>query len=1055
MKKRNLIKLLPALAALLIGGCTEEDPLLPRTPAGDEATITAGIPGLQAPSTRSIAGGGGEASLASVDILVFKPAAGGAHELVQHVRGNSILPTGGADYQVQFKAKLQTNADASTVVLVANVPDVAARIGSSTDKRAVLSLLSYASSNPGGTAAGWKWKAGASDYTPIPMYGEYAIASGGVKAGMKIEGVQLCRMLARIDIENQAQGFTLSDVYLVNYNTAGYVAPAWDTSTGDILRSGEEGYPYDTNAAPRIPPSPGARTGEGNALRYTYTSGGLRGEIYTYEAAAAGGTEGAPEHAAAPCLIVSGAYDGNLYYYRVDFTAGTDAAGKKPGEAGFNPATVQYMPLYRNHCYDFTISQVSGPGYSTFAAALASPGLMNNLKTDLLVVDERNIRDIVYNGRYYLGTGGEVIFGPFAPEDIRVACTTNHPEGWQIDAGKGTSGIEYTAGGAGWLQASKEGAETDMKSNLKLKALTANGGGAMREAWVHLKAGTLAHKVKVTQDYATVRVTPDVLLLPASALTTATNNAYTVKVACTDSRGNEVPDQPWTLTSAAPQWLTLSLTQGGPGTAGAGGTGSRTVYVFAPANTSTTEARSAALYKDGDPSDVAVNVTQAYTLTGGGTPVPGNTYVGAFWRADQTGERLIRITTPDGLHGAWSAYVSEYGDDFAPGEIVFSGAPSSDPGIYTGNAVDMIANDAAYQVSGNDRTVAGTTAAGGDIFFRIGLKGKWSDNPAYDDEIRPARYAVVMISYNNHQKYQKLFLRQGHEADYLMRPQDNNAAGNLHSLSGGTPAKPRPEACKFTPYNLTHPDLKDGTNTGGTMVTDHPAIPPRISIPEGAHEDYFTAYPSQAGAFFQWANANQPRRAYHPANPTGIITNWQNNYPNNFWNSLRAIHETCPPGYRRPNDGTITQNSNATVAFSEMRQSLWLNPQGGRVGNADNSVWGYYADGFFDRREISDSDTGHAGTAVATGTANVAYTGRLFFNPTTNASLFIPASGYRNYTTGQPLSGQLREAGEDGSYWTSSVGPQYGWLLNVRLTDFAGQIISSRIYGFTVRCVRE
>lgn len=45
-----------------------------------------------------------------------------------------------------------------------------------------------------------------------------------------ITGINMKRMLARIDIRNSASNFTVEEVYLANYNTIGYIAPAWDAN---------------------------------------------------------------------------------------------------------------------------------------------------------------------------------------------------------------------------------------------------------------------------------------------------------------------------------------------------------------------------------------------------------------------------------------------------------------------------------------------------------------------------------------------------------------------------------------------------------------------------------------------------------------------------------------------------------------------------------------------------------------------------------------------------------------------------------------------------------
>lgn len=482
-------------------------------------------------------------------------------------------------------------------------------------------------------------------------------------------------------------------------------------------------------------------------------------------------------------------------------------------------------------------------------------------------------------------------------------------------------------------------------------------------------------------------------------------------------------------------WLTIN------NTVGADGDLSRSVTLQAASSSNPQPRLARVLVTAGNLTKV-VHVEQIPGIPDGFTNTTitlGRTYVGAFWRADQTGERLIRIPiTAAGSEGEWTAQVYQYGD-FAPGDIVLSTTNSNDPDIYTDNAADMSTNDAKYSVSGNATYVKGTVSVGGDIFFRIGLRSKWSTNPAYNASTKPARYAVVVISCNNNTKYQPIYLRQGHEPDYVMRPGDTDG-------SGAAIADNRSYARKFSPYNLS----AEGYRVGASSAT-FIQLNPRGGV--------FTNYPSQAGAFFQWANATTIRYAYNPISPTGAINGWQNNYPNTYWSTLGITYETCPPNYRRPADGTISAaNPSGAVASSEMRQSLWLNPQASAgVTNLDNSVWGYYADGFFDRRQIVTPGGGNpiAASAVAANTVSVAYIGRLFFNsdaasPSYNASLFIPAVGSRSN-----FDGGLNFAGSLGYYWTSSASSTtMGWciLLNV---NYAYPGVYSRSGGCPVRCIAE
>ena len=117
------------------------------------------------------------------------------------------------------------------------------------------------------------------------MYGEMAME--GVVPGYLVS-VSLTRMLARVDVENKVSGevFQLEEIFLVNYNTSGYIAPKWDETTGVLVPD-----PYTANKNPMIPVPSGKQPGtEEAAMKYGYkqaanTPGALMaGKIYTYEA---------------------------------------------------------------------------------------------------------------------------------------------------------------------------------------------------------------------------------------------------------------------------------------------------------------------------------------------------------------------------------------------------------------------------------------------------------------------------------------------------------------------------------------------------------------------------------------------------------------------------------------------------------------------------------------------------------------------------------------------------------------------------------------------------
>ena len=131
-----------------------------------------------------------------------------------------------------------------------------------------------------------------------------------------------------------------------------------------------------------------------------------------------------------------------------------------------------------------------------------------------------------------------------------------------------------------------------------------------------------------------------------------------------------------------------------------------------------------------------------------------------------------------------------------------------------------------------------------------------------------------------------------------------------------------------------------------------------------------------------------------------------------------------------------------------MRQSLWLTPVFGTAVDSDNSVWGYYADGFFDRRKIVNGagSSSNSKSSVESSTNEVAYVCRLFFNKATNSSLVFPSSGYRT-----AITGKLTNAGVNGYYWSSSVSSILkGWSLSVS-SNTANQDSYFRGRSFAIR----
>jgi len=466
---------------------------------------------------------------------------------------------------------------------------------------------------------------------------------------------------------------------------------------------------------------------------------------------------------------------------------------------------------------------------------------------------------------------------------------------------------------------------------------------------------------------------------------------------------------------------------------------------------------------------------------GGVTPANALSYVGAFWRAAETGERVIKFNMARNAanRGTWSASVVWLDSRWGPDDgVVLSAGASADPNIYQANP----GNAEDYQVRGENLIVKGEATATNDtVIFRIGLKTKYIGDS-------PARYAVVLFAYANETKFQKIYLRQGEGADYLMTNDDPVTPSQ--TLNGNLAQ--RTSCQRFSPYNLTADALDQA------VISQADA-----AVGAAGNKSRFTDYPTKAGAFFQWANTytDDPstmgiRWAINPNTgwtdnpisttqwtPAGISWSWSNPSLSTYWNNptnptLSSNQETCPPGYRRPTDGSTTVDQpGGDISNSEFRQSLFKNPRTGAnsYNPANNALWGYYADGYFDRRPLTSYGASPSitqkETTVSPNSSEIAHVGVLFFNPTVdgnhyNASIFLPAVGWRYYNTGGAPYGYLHLPGTRGFYWSSSANYNFqdpptscGWAMGfVNSNNNSYQLGSWRVEspaGAAIRCVKE
>ena len=117
------------------------------------------------------------------------------------------------------------------------------------------------------------------------------------------------------------------------------------------------------------------------------------------------------------------------------------------------------------------------------------------------------------------------------------------------------------------------------------------------------------------------------------------------------------------------------------------GTGTKTLYIWKPTvNSSTTVEVIGTISNVIDPTGVSIKVIQLpdYAMATVRDNYMSSEYVGAFWKASQRGERIIRIPVTNAMRaGEWDASVYWLGAGWNTGDIVFSTDDSADSTLLT------------------------------------------------------------------------------------------------------------------------------------------------------------------------------------------------------------------------------------------------------------------------------------------------------------------------------------------------------------------------------------
>ncbi|MDR0973989.1 MAG: FimB/Mfa2 family fimbrial subunit [Prevotellaceae bacterium] len=863
--------------------------------------------------------------------------------------------------------------------------------------------------------------------------------------------------------------FTLTDVYLYNQSLSGWVVPKMaDWPTDNIATAPYFGGNATTKKADYV-------TEKNDPIHYAGTSDNVTANsvlrsIYTFEALA-GSTAGRDTNV---CLVVGGYY-GNQQttksYYRIDFrqlNAQNEAV---------------YLSLLRNHNYRVRIGSVTGEGYPEPDPAFH--GATANMQVNILDWADGAQHDVIFDGVNFLSVNqAEFSLAKTASAATALEIKTDVQTGWTAIVYDDEAGTSQTT--STWLTLSTptmttpndtvSGAATGDQDAAGVNVILnvpENDTGTNRTAYVVVTAGRLRYHVSVTQQSEApyLRVTRDGPNWLNDTIRIESNIAWraTCKIP-TNSRGYSTYERGnFTHITAAGDTVSFikpgdSITIHDPNSFPSDykipiykdstftGSGDmeipyyfyrqpigRVELTFTNQNDAP-EVTPVVITLHGLPNDL-YNANIVYDSFAG----IGGTYVGAFWKATQTGERLIQLPSGLGNGKDFAVQVYKYGGyqydgqyynidenpEFQEGDILFDIEHPSFEVFPPAEGSDA----ETYQLTQTGHTelmgkMIWDPNNNGNYYFRIGLKNKWSEDARYDADTNPARYAVVALSIGDATtatwQTTHIYIRQGHEPDYLYQPTEP-AVLNWSTL--------RSSAVRWSPYNLTSKE---------TPVFNDPNSP-LIVYGMKARGGDFVDYPSQVGAFSCWAfdaagfvdynNGGAPRftvgteydsmafvfktgyTGYTGFGSSGSFNAWVASgdydhyggpYPYDtalasptYWDNLKDRFETCPEGYRRWTHESTSQSLPPNSSGTDLDQFDLNPPPGDIIQSLGHSLYkfGNYADGYFDRHRANEvwgntSVGSQWGSTKSTGPDQpMAAQGLLLCNSRTNHSLFFPAGG--------------------------------------------------------------
>lgn len=1014
-----------AIALLICTGltsCTEE-------PLGDYNNSTQGkgvkvsftltVPDPQKVETRAAV----DDALNSVFLLVFDTE----DKYLEYAQANENSET-----KYNFIASLTERSTPCNIYIIANAPVIMSQVAptwvaGTTMFDDVKSDLLKAKLVPSGKNY---IPADQVPYIP-PMISETPASVDKIEKSVTMDLISMVRVMAKVTVtvNESLNNVAVFGAALCNAPISGYIFPGMSL-TGS-----------DTGVADYYGESSGVYS-----LEYMTRTGSVSNPLYCYESVASNGT----------FVIVKASYNTIDGYYRINLKDGNG-----------NP-----LALLRNHWYKVNINKVHTPGYRTAAEARANTALNDMPGSDVVIdVSDSYSHDIVSNGSQYLGVSNSnlIVYNSGALSNVlatRISYTVPSGNSWITGTIKAEGSGLSLAEANNNLTAS-DIAGRDIKVNMtkdftsgKLTFLIGN----LCKTVEIKKYGTLSpgeppifFEGYVTASKGTIQSNPsgdgDNYQPPGAGWARiASSDSY-------DPSTGGIPSDVQHVTSQKDTYLYFYENLGYSLSGNAFKTRNGEVFLAK----SNEQGRAKVLFWQ-EGLDLYTNPVEIVPFT----------YVGTFHRSSETGERIIRIPVksdyfPQGTLWRATVIVGQEWIRLSKNRSLDNGTglnpygTGDNPNWYTSNSIEAgcdqflnkkagvdpytgnpVPSDWATSISGFPLTPAQVGGGSyGCVYFRVSLTSTIASTEN--------RYGVIAITHNKGTHL--IYVRQGENPDFLMKQDDRIEKGDYIN---GT----RPLAAKFSPYNLAAP-------YGASSIS-------------GANNFYAPSdwnytevlYPSQGGYYFF------PTSKISVSQKANVSYSTNTSMSNEIY--LTNSNEPCPPGYRRPVDGSSTQwgVSSPLVSNSEIRQSFWLYPRNGSptltASTRDNIKKGYYADGYFDRREIqkttkwnsSQSDAMTKGRSeVEDEYYNMAFAGYLLYNPIHYNSIFLPLSGFYTNSAPGPLAygktGSITNPGFTGIYQTKNFSSSnYVWTLqfgDVSQSDqsYADNYDHYNICPASVRCIKE